>query len=97
MAAKKKAAPKKAVKKGDEPVRAGKGKAQPSKSAIKLVKELADKQLGKNNYRLMTDKRGNTFATEKGASSADKARTKVAPNFQFRDITNRTSQPAKKR
>jgi hypothetical protein len=93
MAMKKKA-PK---KKGDEPVRAGKGKAQPSKSAIKLVKELADKQLGKNNYRLMTDKRGNTFATEKGASSADKARTKAAPGFQFRDITNRTSGPAKKK
>ena len=90
----KKAAPK---KKGDEPVRAGKGKAQPSKSAIKLVKKLADKELGKNNYRILTDKRGNTFATEKGARSADKALTKVAPSFQFRDITNRTSGPAKKR
>ncbi len=90
----KKAAPK---KKGDEPVRAGKGKAQPSKSAIKLVKELADKQLGKNNYRLMTDKRGSTFATEKGASSADKARTKIGVGFRSRDITNRTSGPAKKK
>ena len=93
MAAKK-AAPK---KKGDEPVRAGKGQAQPSKSEIKLVKELADKRLGKNNYRLMTDKRGKVFATEKGARSVGTANTRIGVGFSFRDITNRTSGQAKKR
>ena len=98
MAMKKKVVAKKAAaKKGDEPVRAGKGKTQPSKSEIKLIKKLADKQLGKNNYRILTDERGNTFATEKSARSADKALRKAAPSFQFRDITNRTAGPAKKR
>ena len=91
-------AAKKASKKGDEPVRVGKGMAQPSKSEIKKVQRLADDYFGKGNYRIVPSTK-NKFPTaiEKTARSYESSRNKIGVGIRQRDKTNRTSGPAKKK
>lgn len=87
-----------ASKKGDEPVRVGKGMAQPPKSEIKKVQKLADEYFGKGNYRIVpSTKKKVPTAIEKTARSYESSRTKISVGLRQRDITNRTSGPAKKK
>ncbi len=85
-------------KKGDEPVRVGKGLAQPSKSEMKKVQKLADEYLGKGNYRVVLSPRYKyPTAIEKTARSYESSRNKVGVGIRQINRTNKSSGPAKKK
>ncbi len=85
-------------KKGDEPVRVGKGLAQPSKSEMKKVQNLADDYFGKGNYRVvLSPQKKYPTAIDKTARSYESSRNKISVGLRQTDKTNRSSGPAKKK